>query len=35
MSLDHILLGVLEEPQSGYDLKRWFDEVFSFFWNAD
>lgn len=35
MSLDHILLGVLDEPQSGYDLKRWFDEVFAFFWNAD
>lgn len=35
MSLDHILLGALEEPQSGYDLKRWFDEVFVFFWNAD
>ncbi|MBY0562927.1 MAG: helix-turn-helix transcriptional regulator [Hyphomonadaceae bacterium] len=35
MSLDHILLGALEEPRSGYDLKRWFDEVFAFFWNAD
>jgi PadR family transcriptional regulator, regulatory protein AphA len=35
MSLDYILLGVLEEPRSGYDLKQWFDEVFSFFWNAD
>lgn len=35
MSLDHILLGVLETPQSGYDLKRWFDEVFAYFWNAD
>lgn len=35
MSLDHILLGVLDKPQSGYDLKQWFDEVFAFFWNAD
>jgi DNA-binding PadR family transcriptional regulator len=35
MSLDHILLGALERPQSGYELKAWFDEVFSFFWNAD
>lgn len=35
MSLDHILLGALEEPRSGYELKQWFDEVFSFFWNAD
>ncbi len=35
MSLDYILLGVLEEPRSGYELKQWFDEVFSFFWNAD
>jgi len=35
MSLEHIILGALKQPQSGYDLKRWFDEVFSFFWNAD
>lgn len=35
MSLDHIILGALEEPRSGYELKRWFDEVFAFFWNAD
>lgn len=35
MSLDHIILGALEEPQSGYELKQWFDEVFAFFWNAD
>jgi PadR family transcriptional regulator, regulatory protein AphA len=35
MSLDFILLGALEEPRSGYELKQWFDEVFSFFWNAD
>jgi PadR family transcriptional regulator, regulatory protein AphA len=35
MSLDHILLGALETPRSGYEVKQWFDEVFSFFWNAD
>ncbi len=35
MSLEHIILGALEEPRSGYDLKQWFDEVFAFFWNAD
>lgn len=35
MSLEHILLGVLDKPQSGYDLKAWFDDVFAFFWNAD
>lgn len=35
MSLEHIILGALKTPQSGYDLKRWFDEVFHFFWNAD
>lgn len=35
MSLEHILLGALEKPQSGYDLKQWFDEVFGFFWSAD
>lgn len=35
MSLEHILLGVLGKPQSGYDLKQWFDDVFAFFWNAD
>lgn len=35
MSLEHILLGALEEPRSGYDLKQWFDEVFAFFWTAD
>ena len=32
MSLEHILLGALEEPRSGYDLKQWFDDVFAFFW---
>jgi DNA-binding PadR family transcriptional regulator len=35
MSLEHMMLGALAKPQSGYDLKRWFDEVFAFFWSAD
>lgn len=35
MSLEHILLGALDEPRSGYELKQWFDEVFAFFWTAD
>lgn len=35
MSLDHILLGLLREPQSGYELKNTFDTVFSHFWAAE
>lgn len=35
MSLEHIILGALDKPSSGYELKRWFDNVFAFFWNAD
>jgi PadR family transcriptional regulator, phenolic acid-responsive transcriptional regulator len=35
MSLDHILLGLLREPASGYDLKRVFDERISHFWAAE
>jgi DNA-binding PadR family transcriptional regulator len=35
MSLDHILLGILRTPASGYDIKQQFDEVFSHFWTAD
>jgi DNA-binding PadR family transcriptional regulator len=35
VSLEHIILGALDEPRSGYELKRWFDDVFAFFWNAD
>lgn len=35
MSLQHILLGILQEPKSGYDVKKMFDEVFSNFWAAE
>lgn len=35
MSLDHILLGALREPSSGYDLKTRFDEIFRHFWPAE
>ncbi len=35
MSLDHILLGLLREPASGYDLKREFDAGPRHFWSAE
>jgi PadR family transcriptional regulator, regulatory protein AphA len=35
MSLDHILLGLLREPASGYDLKQTFDERIHYFWAAE
>lgn len=35
MSLENILLGLLAEPASGYDLKRAFDTVINYFWHAD
>lgn len=35
MALDHILLGILRTPGSGYDIKQQFDQVFSHFWVAD
>ena len=35
MALDHILLGILRTPASGYGIKQRFDEVFSHFWAAD
>lgn len=35
MSLDHILLGILRTPSSGYEIKQQFDQVFSHFWIAD
>ena len=34
MSLDHILLGLLHKPASGYDLKRAFEESIRHFWSA-
>jgi|SRR5208282_2976882 len=35
MSLEHILLGLLREPASGYDLKAVFDERIHYFWAAE
>ncbi len=35
MSLDHILLGVLRTPASGYQIKQLFEQVFSHFWATD
>jgi DNA-binding PadR family transcriptional regulator len=35
MSLDHILLGMLREPASGYDLRQQFDEGPRHFWAAE
>ncbi len=35
MSLQHILLGLLREPASGYDLKAYFDKSVRYFWAAE
>ena len=35
MSLDHVLLGLLRQPASGYDLKTVFDNQIHFFWAAE
>lgn len=35
MSLKHILLGLLREPATGYDLKAAFNESISHFWSAE
>ena len=35
MSLDHILLGLLREPATGYDLKDAFREGVGHFWSAE
>ena len=35
MSLDHILLGLVREPCSGYDVKAVFDQALNYFWPAD
>ena len=32
MSLKHIMLGMLREPHSGYDLKKMFDGSLRNFW---
>ncbi|MDE2772756.1 MAG: PadR family transcriptional regulator [Gemmatimonadota bacterium] len=35
MSLDHILLGLLRDPATGYDLKNTFSESVRHFWSAE
>ena len=35
MSLQHILLGMLNQPASGYDLKRDFEQQLRHYWSAD
>ena len=35
MSLDHILLGLLRDPATGYDLKNAFSERIRHFWSAE
>jgi len=35
MSLEHILLGLLQKPASGYDLKATFDNAIRYFWSAE
>ena len=35
MSVENIILGLLEEPSTGYQIKRDFDEVFNNFWAAE
>lgn len=35
MSLKHILLGLLDKPHSGYDLKKMFDQSLRNFWRAE
>ncbi len=35
MSLKHVLLGMLDEPASGYDLKKTFSQSLRHFWAAE
>ena len=35
MGLEHVLLGLLQKPASGYDLKRRFDNEVRYFWAAE
>lgn len=35
MSLPHVLLGMLAEPGSGYDLKQYFSQSIRHFWSAE
>ncbi len=34
MSLSHVLLGLLDEPRSGYDLKKHLDQEAGIYWSA-
>jgi PadR family transcriptional regulator, regulatory protein AphA len=35
MSLEHILLGMLHEPASGYDLRKTFEQEYRYVWSAE
>ena len=35
MSLKHIMLGMLREPHSGYDIKKQFEKSLKNFWRAE
>ncbi len=35
MSVESIILGILREPSTGYQIKRDFDQIFSNFWSAE
>lgn len=35
MTLDRILLGLLRQPSSGYEIKEWFNRAFHHFWAAE
>ena len=35
MALNHMLLGLLREPSTGYDLKKMFDSSLAYFWAAE
>jgi len=35
MSIEHVILGLLQKPLSGYDIKQHFDRMISHFWAAE
>ena len=35
MSLSNILLGLIDQPKSGYEIKQTFETVLRYFWNSD
>lgn len=35
MSIDHIILGILRQSRSGYEVKQYFDGMINHFWAAD